>query len=327
MEYINSEIKVSVIVPVYNVERYLRKSIQSIISQTIKEIEIILINDGSTDSSLLIMEELAREDSRIKILSQPNHGQSIARNIGLVNSIGKYIYFFDSDDLLEEKALEECYNKCEQNQLDFLFFDADVFSDDNISMSFTSYERTNKFVDKIYGGFELLEEQLATNSFSASVCLTFIKKKYIDSLNLFFYPRIIHEDELFAFILYLKAKRIGLLNKIYFHRRLRPNSTMTTTFGYKNIIGYVTVCRELKKTLAISEISVKEEYLIKKRIKELLMALMYKIDVNIKEEGRFLNNIIKNEFISYCNINLRLKLCFPFLYHFLKTVKSYISIR
>ena len=314
-------IKVSVIVPVYNVERYLRKSILSIINQTLKEIEIILINDGSTDSSLSIMQDLAENDSRIKIFSQPNHGQSIARNIGLVNAVGKYIYFFDSDDILEENTLEDCYNKCESQQLDFLFFDADVFSDENISLGTTTYSRTSKFIDKVYDGIGLLQEQFANNSYSASVCLTFISKKYLDSINLYFYPRIIHEDELFALILYLKAKRIGLINNIYFHRRVRPNSTMTSTFGSKNVIGYLTVCRELRNYLVLHDITSLEKSIIKRRISVLLSSILYRLSSLSLSEQNCFKDFIKQEFYTFLNTRMIVTLYFPNILKIGKRVK------
>lgn len=322
MKSLNQIIKVSVIVPVYNVERYLRKSILSIINQTLKEIEIILIDDGSTDSSLSIMEELAKEDSRIKIFSQPNHGQSVARNIGLVNSRGKYIYFFDSDDILEEKTLEECYHKCESLQLDFLFFDADVFSDDNISIGTTTYNRTNQIIDKVYNGSDLLKQQMDNDLYSASVCLTFISKKYLDSINLYFYPRIIHEDELFALLLYIKAKRIGLINKIYFHRRVRPNSTMTTTFGKKNVIGYLTVCRELKHCLSQHDISTKDKYIIKQRISILISSILHKIQMLPELDQKNYKHIIRRDFSSFLNTRMVIRLYFPYIYDILKAIKQ-----
>lgn len=316
-----NEIKVSVIVPVYNVERYLRQSILSIINQTLREIEIILINDGSTDSSLSIMKELAKEDIRIKIYSQPNHGQSVARNIGLVNATGKYVYFFDSDDILEEKTLEECYHKCESQQLDFLFFDADVFSEDNISIGNTTYNRTSRFIDKVYCGTELLKQQLENDLYSASVCLTFISKKYLDFINLYFYPRIIHEDELFALILYLRAKRIGLINKIYFHRRVRPNSTMTTTFGTKNVIGYLTVCRELKHHLTQYDISKIEQKIIRHRISILISSVLHRLSSLPLSEQKTYKEIIKKEFYDFLSTRMIITLYFPFIYDTLRTIK------
>lgn len=141
----SNKIKVSVIIPVYNVERYLREAIFSIINQSLNEIEIIIVNDGSTDSSFNIIKEFASKDQRIQIISNPNQGLSIARNLGIYRAIGEYIYFFDSDDLLDKDALRKCYNKCQSETLDFLFFDADAFSEGNMPIERFNYERAIKY--------------------------------------------------------------------------------------------------------------------------------------------------------------------------------------
>ena len=93
--------KVSVIIPVYNVEKYLRECLDSVVNQTLKDIQIILIDDGSTDSSLGICKEYAQKDNRIKIIEQKNQGAGAARNRGMSEAKGDYLYFLDSDDFLE----------------------------------------------------------------------------------------------------------------------------------------------------------------------------------------------------------------------------------
>ena len=114
----NNKHKVSVIVPVYNVEKYLAKCLDSIINQTLKEIEIICINDGSTDSSKSILEEYASRDKRIKIINQENQGQAVARNIGLKNATGEYIGYVDSDDWISDNFFELLYNNAKQYNAD-----------------------------------------------------------------------------------------------------------------------------------------------------------------------------------------------------------------
>src|SRR5574344_575286 len=106
--------KVSVIIPVYNTEKYVRQAVESIRRQTLKDIELIIVNDGSTDGSMTILEELAAQDERIKLFSQENQGLSVTRNIGLSHSTGEYVYFMDSDDLLVSDTLLKCYVKCKE---------------------------------------------------------------------------------------------------------------------------------------------------------------------------------------------------------------------
>ena len=115
--------KVSVIIPVYNVEKYLRKCLESVVNQTLKDIEIICVNDGSTDSSALILDEYARNDNRIKVYTQENQGQGAARNMALELAQGDYIAFVDSDDWLEVSALEELYKFITEKGAEAVVFD------------------------------------------------------------------------------------------------------------------------------------------------------------------------------------------------------------
>lgn len=129
--------KVSVIIPVYNVEKYLRQCLDSVINQTLTDIEIICVDDGSTDSSLAILEEYASKDDRIKILKQQNAGAGVARNTGLTIAKGEYLYFFDSDDFLELNALEKLYQQAICVSADiciFKFKDYDSLNDDYSSV-------------------------------------------------------------------------------------------------------------------------------------------------------------------------------------------------
>ena len=102
-------IKISVIIPAYNVEEYIEECLRSVMNQTLKEIEIICIDDGSTDDTLKILSSLKDEDARICIISQENKGLSSARNQGILKSKGQYILYLDSDDKLELDALEKIY--------------------------------------------------------------------------------------------------------------------------------------------------------------------------------------------------------------------------
>lgn len=110
--------KVSIIVPVYNVEKYLTKCLNSLINQSLKEIEIICVNDGSTDSSGKILKEFAKKDSRIKVLTQQNSGQSAARNLAINNAIGEYLGFVDSDDWVDLDYFEKLYKTAKENDCD-----------------------------------------------------------------------------------------------------------------------------------------------------------------------------------------------------------------
>ena len=147
-----NNIKVSVIIPVYNVEKYLRECLESVINQTLKDIEIICINDGSTDKSYEILKEYAKLDHRIRILNQSNMGQSAARNRGLEIAKGKYVYFMDSDDWLEKDALKCLTDISESKNLQILYFDGKTFLEsDELKTKYSHmigvYERINEYND------------------------------------------------------------------------------------------------------------------------------------------------------------------------------------
>lgn len=243
-----NNIKVSIVIPVYNTEQYVRTAVESITDQTLKELEILIINDGSVDKSIDILEELATLDNRIQIYSQINQGQSVARNTGITYAKGEYIYFMDSDDFLEKDTLELCYQKCEKEQLDFVFFDADIFFDDNIQRApILSYKRTMKLDSRVYIGSKAFKIQLDHKVFTPSPCLSFIRKSFLEKHNLQFYPGILHEDQLFTALLYLYSEKTACIQRSFFHRRMRENSIMTSKFSSRNLHGYLIVTREILK--------------------------------------------------------------------------------
>ncbi|MDO4583384.1 MAG: glycosyltransferase family 2 protein [Planctomycetia bacterium] len=121
--------KVSIIIPVYNVEKYLRRCLDSVVGQTMREIEIICVNDGSTDGSLAILEEYAQKEPRILLIDTPNAGVNHARNIGLERMTGEYFLLLDSDDWVEKSLCEKAYAKARQTEADmtFFYFDMETF--------------------------------------------------------------------------------------------------------------------------------------------------------------------------------------------------------
>ena len=122
-------VEISVIIPVYNTEKYLNECLDSIVNQTLSDIEIICVNDGSTDNSLAILESYAKKDNRITVISQENNGQGSARNLGLKNSSGNYICFIDSDDYVDLNMLEKLYDNVILNNSDIVVFKIARFND------------------------------------------------------------------------------------------------------------------------------------------------------------------------------------------------------
>lgn len=241
--------KISIILPIYNVESYLEEAFQSLLSQTLTDIEIIAVNDGSTDNSQKIIEYYAAKDKRIITLQQENKGQSVARNNALKKASGDYIYMMDSDDVINTpEAMQICYDYAERNKADFIFFDGNCIQEECTKKLPWNYQRTYLFEENIpYEGDKLLGKMLDKRKYNCVVWLLFIRRNFLNDIRLSFYPGIIHEDELFTTILILQSKAIFCLKQSLVNHRVRFSSTMGKHFSKRNINCYLTVIDELLK--------------------------------------------------------------------------------
>lgn len=231
----------SIIVPIYNTANYVEECVESLLNQDLEDMEIICINDGSTDSSLSIINSLAAKHQQIQVYSQVNHGLSYTRNKGVELSSGKYIYFMDSDDVLSPNALGYIVKQMEDKNLDLYTFDAESFIDGDIP-----YNNEFDYKRKIsYGeykaGENLFDELVKNNEFTPTACLFVTKAELINKYHLKFLNGILHEDEAFTPELFLVAKKSMHENFTFFNRRIRPNSIMTKKKTFKNFEGYYTV--------------------------------------------------------------------------------------
>lgn len=241
-------VKVSVILPIYNVAPYLDETFQSILCQTLTDIEIIAVNDGSTDDSEEIIRKYQQQDARIISVTQNNQGLSCARNTALRHVTGEYIYMMDSDDILSSpNALQACYEYAEKNQADFIFFDAERFTDHDYK-HISDIQRTH-LVDenKKYDGEFLLNLMLDTKLHNSVVWLLLINTNFLKKLHLTFYPGILHEDELFTTILTLSSSSVFALKESYVKHRIRSTSIMGKKYSDRNMNCYLTVADELLK--------------------------------------------------------------------------------
>lgn len=240
--------KISVIIPVYNLEEYLDEGIRSVLNQSFKDIEIIAVNDGSSDNSLDILNSFAKKDDRLFVIDLlKNRGQSAARNEGLKKAEGKYIYFFDGDDILKENAFKIIYNEAEDNDLDVLNFDAETFDQDEKLDFNPNYDRSDEIPDRIFDGKEYFDYLVMNNLLSVSTPLNLIRRNFLIEKNLKFIEGIIHEDEIYIVGLYIVAEKVKHIDKVLYKRRIRSNSTMTTKKTKYNLISYLRVINELIK--------------------------------------------------------------------------------
>ena len=230
-------IKVSVIVPVYNVAKYLPECMESLISQTLKEIEIICVNDGSTDNSLEILEKYRQKDNRIKIISQENKGLSEARNAAIREVSGEYIAMVDSDDWLEPDMLEKLYQKAIEKNTDIVecdFFEHRELALDSLKVRklkpkagfFTNLKIRSGIP---YNWHDIQKEIL----FLRAYVWNRIYKTDLVKNRILFEGRV-GEDYYFVVEAYLKAKSIVYYNKPFYHYRKREASLSSSTQKLEN---------------------------------------------------------------------------------------------
>lgn len=256
---------VSVIVPIYKVEKYLRECLDSIVSQTYHNLQIILIDDGSPDGSGAICDEYAENDGRIVVLHCDNGGLSVARNRGLRICEGKYIFFVDSDDYLEKNAVEILCAHMEKDTLDFLFYDALSFDETKTDVP---ESEINKYIRKhdystIRNGAELFINLLENDEYRSPVQYGFFRKSFIEENNLTFHEGIIHEDEEFTFLALLCANRVKHISDVLYHHRFRSDSIMGAKTSHKNTDSCYEIIMFLleKSGVFLSDSQTKDAYI------------------------------------------------------------------
>lgn len=220
---------VSVIIPVYNVEQYLRQCLDSVVNQTLKDIEIICVNDSSTDNSLAILNEYAARDSRIKVITQPNGGAGAARNNGLSASTGKYLSFLDSDDFFEPDMLELAYEKAEEDKADFVVFQSDQYYTDDDKFVQVAWTLREKEIPP-YTPFS--HRQMTDNIFKVFVGWAWDKlynREFVERNHLLFQEQRTSNDMLFVFSAVAIAKRITVVKKILAHQRRDAKDSLSKT--------------------------------------------------------------------------------------------------
>lgn len=227
-------IKVSVIVPIYNVEKYLRRSIESIRQQSLNNIQIILVNDGSTDGSLKICKEYQEKDSRIEIIDKPNGGVSSARNAGIEIAKGNYIGFVDSDDWIEPEMYKNMYNLVRDTEADVCICDYILESRNKSTHKILEVEKN--LLKKQETIRTIIADMLGDSSLDSgsetvmgSVCRLLIKKELISYNDLKFDIGLsFMEDLIFCVRLLLKSTLVCIDRGLHYHYMTNPNSAVTS---------------------------------------------------------------------------------------------------
>lgn len=226
------DIKISIIITVYNIETYVGECLDSVLGQQMKEIEVICINDASKDKSLDVLNIYALKDSRIRIIDLKNNvGPASARNVGYREARGEYVYQIDGDDRLADGALKKMYVTAKENDLDILTFSAAPFTDideyrKNVINSKKVYVRHSVY-PVILPGVELMAAFIKNGDFHGNLWCNFVKKGFLRNNNIFFLDGLRYGEDC-PFEMYLKAKRTMCIPDILYMRRLRNNSAVTS---------------------------------------------------------------------------------------------------
>lgn len=296
----NKEIKVSIIVPVYNTEKYLRKCIESLINQTYTNIEIVLVDDGSTDNSLSIMKEYNNTDSRIVIITQPNSGIYLARNAGINIATGEYLMFVDADDWINEDAIEMLIKKIIKFDVDLVKYRIIFEPSEKESAIILNSDKDDVLVkeetkNKIY---DLLINTNRLNNLANEI----VKKELIKSTTKS--ERISQgEDALRNYEIFTNADRILIIPDCLYHYRTNENSTTNSLKKEKIVSNINDIFIVYKYKLQYMK---KWNYTEKKYLKKTAIRLndfltnqllkLYKVkDISNEEIKQIYRNIYNNE--------------------------------
>lgn len=235
-------VKISVIIPAYNVEQYVAECLESVLSQSLTSIEVICINDGSSDATLDILNEYKERDNRVVVLTQENKGVSASRNRGIASAQGEYLYFIDADDMLKENALEILYRNVKEKELDVLYFDSDVFfmSDrlrEDMKLYLDYYVRKGDYC-AVTTGKRLFVSMQVNGEYRVSPCLKIMNREYCLRTGLHFHEGVLFEDNAFELACILNATRVCHLKEQLYLRRMREDSTVTQKTKFAHAYGY-----------------------------------------------------------------------------------------
>lgn len=323
-----NNIKVSVIVPVFNVEKYLSRCLDSIINQTLKDIEIICVNDGSTDSSLNILENYKNKDNRIIIVNQKNLRLAAARNNGMKIAKGEYISFIDSDDYIQNNFLENMYNTAKNNDADVVCsrvkaFINDKYQDEHYVNFWSFYNKYDNILTKSEDKYGII--------YSCAVWNKIYRRDFLKYHNIWFYEDLYIEDVPFTHITAILSNKIVLVNNTHYYYNIGNNSSnMMNAKKSKKVLDTINMTKKsrefLEKKLLNNNDTIKYYQIldsfeiynlfgwfngINTKYKNEYYKLMRKVFLNLNIEN---NNFILDEYINIYSKVIKYKNYTNFLY-------------
>ncbi|WP_066315239.1 glycosyltransferase [Bacillus sp. FJAT-29814] len=223
--------KISIIVPVFNVENFIHDCLKSILNQTFRDFELILVNDGSTDQSGVICDEYAKSDKRITVIHKENGGQSSARNVGIDIATGDFLGFIDSDDWIDKDMYEILYTKVLETGSDIAACNLMQYNKDS-----TGYLYSNDTNNQIYNRHDAMHELYLNERLTFSPCNKLYKKELFNGIR--FKQGSILEDMDFAYRIIDKVNMLYYTGQPLYNYRFNENSTMRKTFSKKRLDEY-----------------------------------------------------------------------------------------
>lgn len=327
--------KVSVIVPVYNVSGYLNKCIDTLTDQTYTNIEIILVDDGSTDNSGEICDEEAEKDSRIKVIHKINGGLSDARNEGILKASGDYLLFVDSDDYVEHDLVEKTMNILKNNDCDIVIFQYDyVYEDDSPARMNTIHKE-----EKIMTNEEAMIKLFTDDSFGGTVTWNKLYKRtvFTDTKIKFPYKKL-HEDCFTTYKLYYYAKKIVYTPYIGYHYLQRQSSIMSSKFSLKYLDKFAAAdeCLEFVKNHCANLEKQCVNFYVHLNIQVINKMLTGKADLSevwekaatdIKKVQYMNNEYIEKKYKLLSFLIVKSKLLYKFIYYCLYSLKNHLMFK
>lgn len=304
---------ISVIVPVYKVEKELPKCVESIINQTYTNLEIILVDDGSPDDCGKICDFYKNKDKRIKVIHKENGGLSDARNFGLKAATGEFVMFIDSDDYI---LLDSCSKFIEQidNQVEVILGEATIHINNKEKLE----ERTNLKEDITYDSYQAIKKSIEKNQFYAPVCYNMYRRVFLLKNNLYFKTGILHEDMEILPRIFLSTNKIKCLRYPFYQYVIREDSITQQKDNSKNIQDMLEIYAKWKEQFDILQdkkirklwYSILSKYIITTFRKFKIMDKRYPKGINafflIKNTVNFKEFIKTISFICFRKIYVRL---------------------
>lgn len=245
----------SIILPVYNVEKYLTECVNSILAQTFKDYEIILVDDGAKDNSPAICDDFTKKYSQIKVIHKENGGQSTARNAGFNAACGEYVIFLDSDDFITDEAFfEDIYNKIQETNSDIVLYKYSKYFDKTKTLDKCTFSLS--FAENITDSDKMLEKLVRNDAYYGMAWIKAFRRKVAVDNNIEFDANLVCEDMDWYFNLVLHSEKISAIDKSYIAYRQREGS-VTSSLKLKNLTDYIFTMEKWNKK--IKEVTISEK--------------------------------------------------------------------